>query len=703
MRPLALLASVLLLLSGSPVAEAKKKRGKKRPMTAADVMKTHRVKEARVSPAGTFVAYVVERQRGPNDEAGTPYRELYLVPVTGGEARPFVTGDVAVRGVRWSPDGRHIGFIQKRGGDKSKAQVWAIPVDGGEAEQVTTSPSGIKAFAWRPGHPELAFISVPDKTKKRKALEKKGYGFIYYQEQRRPRILYLQRLPWAPKLNKKKKDAGKARQLTKKVSVWDMAWSRDGKQLAVSVTDNNAIDEYYMFRKIHLLDLRKKKLRKVSDNPGKLGKYSFSPDGKRLAFVAARLRADHAVTDAFVLDLASGKAKVVTPKGLVGHVRQAHWRGDSALLLFSHEGAEGTLRQVSLAGGAPRLLYDSGKQGRYCAPLHVAVNGEALTLDCSSGTVPSELRLWPLDQQQRVLTRLNGWVGKKRFGRQEVIHHKTRDGIRLNGLLVKPVGFRKGKRYPLLVIVHGGPEANFTSAWSTRYSRPAQLLAGKGYLVFMPNYRSSTGYGAALPRTTIGDAGGKEFDDIIDGIKHLVASGMADKDRVGLFGGSYGGYAAGLFGTRHTKWVRAVGMFVGVSDLISKRGVSDIPYEVLYVHHGAPLEKMWKLSLERSPIYWAHRSKTAFLIYGGNRDTRVPPDQSVEMYLRLKMNKHPAVRLVQYPGEGHGNRKQPGRLDVLLRVARWMDWYVRDKKPLTGPMPPADLSKAYGVELDEGK
>jgi dipeptidyl aminopeptidase/acylaminoacyl peptidase len=228
-------------------------------------------------------------------------------------------------------------------------------------------------------------------------------------------------------------------------------------------------------------------------------------------------------------------------------------------------------------------------------------------------------------------------------------------------------------------------------------------MAGKGYVVFYPNYRASTGYGVKFAMEGYGDPAGKEFDDIADGIDYLVREGIVDKDRVGLAGGSYGGYASAWFATYYTKYVNAVCMFVGISDLISKQGTTDIAYEDMYVHMGKPLEEMWDLSLKRSPIYWAHQSKTAVLIYGGAADTRVHPSQSMELYRRLKVNNHPAVRLVQYPGEGHGNSKQPGQIDVLHRQIQWLDWYVRDKKPLDGPMPALDISENYGLELENEK
>jgi dipeptidyl aminopeptidase/acylaminoacyl peptidase len=142
-------------------------------------------------------------------------------------------------------------------------------------------------------------------------------------------------------------------------------------------------------------------------------------------------------------------------------------------------------------------------------------------------------------------------------------------------------------------------------------------------------------------------------------------------------------------------------MFVGISDLISKQGTTDIPYEEVSVHSGKQLEEMWEFALRRSPLYWARQSKTAVLIFGGTGDTRVHPSQSLEFYRRLKMNDHPAVRLVQYPGEKHGNKKQSNRMDTLYRILDWYDWYVKGGKPLDGPMPPLDISDKFGLNLPE--
>ena len=272
--------------------------------------------------------------------------------------------------------------------------------------------------------------------------------------------------------------------------------------------------------------------------------------------------------------------------------------------------------------------------------------------------------------------------------------------MEIEGLLIKPVGYESNKKYPLILYVHGGPESHHNNGWLSRYSTPGQVMAGKGYMVAYLNYRASTGYGVDFSMEGFMDPAGKEFDDLADGIDYLVAEKGADKARVGMAGGSYGGYASAWFATYYTDYVKAVCVFVGVSDLISKRGTTDIAYEELYVHSGKSLEEQWQMNLERSPIYWAHQSKTATLIYGGAADPRVHPTQSLELHRRMKMNDHPAVRLIQYPDEGHGNRKQVGRIDVLYRQIGWLDWYVKDLKPLNGPMPPLDISDNYGLDWE---
>lgn len=655
-----------------------------------DVLKTKTCSNAQISPDGKWIAYRVRVPREANKKPGGAYSELYLISVKTGEVRPFIAGKVNVRSPLWSPDGSKIAFLTVRG-EKARTQVWMIPVDGGEAVQVTHAKTSVSSFCWHPTGKKIAYLAPTPKTSREKELEKKGYGFIFYEENLKHRNLYLTDI------------AGKneAEQLTKDVTVWSFEFSHDGKTIAAAISPKNLIDHRYMFQKIHLLDLSAKKLKQLTENTGKLGNYAFSPDGSKLAYAAALERKDHAVSQVFVIPVSGGEAKNLTIPNFQGHVNWVGWKDDKTVVYRAGEGVWPTLSLVGTEGGERKVILHAKDSGIIFGTPSYTRDFKHFAMTGNSPDVPGDVYYWEQDKKLKRLTTINPWIAEKQLGKQEAIRYKARDGLEIEGILIYPVSYQERNRYPLIVTVHGGPESHYSNGWITNYSRPGQALAGKGYAVFYPNYRASTGYGVNFSLEGLGDPAGKEFDDIADGIEYLIEKGIADPERVGLGGGSYGGFAAAWFGSYYTKYVKAVCMFVGISDLISKLGTTDIPYEMLYVHYGKRLEDRWEMTLKRSPIYWAHQSKTAVLIYGGAADTRVHPSQSLEFYRRLKMNNHPAVRLVQYPGERHGNRKQPGRIDVLCRQLQWFDWYVKELKPFDGPMPPLDISDMYGLELEE--
>ena len=659
----------------------------------ADLIRLQNASEAKISPDGKWIAGVVSRQRPAGDEPGGNYAELHVWNSATGESRPFVTGNVAVRAVQWSPDGKRIAFLQKRG-DKDKVQVWSIALDGGEAVALTKSATDVQDFRWHPTGGRLAYIAQVAPTAREKELDKKGYGFVFYEENLKPRILYLQPI-----------DAGgtvpEAQALTSDLSVWRAEWSPDGKALAVSTTPKNLVDQEYMAQVIQLLDPETKALKLLVDPQGKQGNFAWSPDGARIAYAAARERKDHAVSQLFVVDAAGGAPRNLTPPNFRGHVSWAGWRDATTVAYLSEEGVWNTLATDSAQGGQRRVLLSGRDSGLVFDTLSASADGKRWAMLGQTAGSPPDVYAWDGTAAPRRLSELNPWLAQRTLGRQGMIRYKARDGQEIEGILVHPVPEPAGQKSPLIVIVHGGPEGRYADGWVTRYSEPAQVLAGRSYLVFLPNYRASTGYGLEFAWAGYGDPAGKEFDDIADGIDFLIKQGLADPDRVGLTGGSYGGYAAAWFATWYTRYVRAVCMFVGISDLVSKRGTTDIPYEELYVHSGRDLAEMWDLSRERSPITYADRSRTAVLIAGGTDDPRVHPSQSLEFYRRLQMTGQPAVRLVQYPGEGHGNRKQPGRIDILYRQLEWFDWYVRDRKPLDGPLPRLDISDCYGLTLKD--
>ena len=659
----------------------------------ADYLKTRSCAEVSISPDGERIAYTVRSIRGAGEKAGSRYSELYLVSVKTGEIRPFITGNVNVHHISWSPKGTAIAFLRKKT-EKDTTQVWSIPAFGGEAVQVTDSETDVLAYHWHPDGSKIAYVAVTPETEREKQLKEKGYEFIFYEENLKHRNLYLCGLPG---------ETGpvEVKQLTEGITVWDFEFSPEGSTIAAAVSPENLIDHSYMFRKIHLLDLESRELKPLTDNPGKLGNFCFSPDGERIAYTASLERKDHAVSQVYVMDTAGGKPKNLTVPEFRGHVNWVGWKDDKTVIYRAAEGVRNTLSEVAASGGKRKVILHSESAGVIFSTPEYTEDYKHFAFSGSAPDVPGEVYYWRPGKELKRLTDLNPWLAGRALGAQEAVRYQARDGLEIEGILIYPAGYRQGERCPLIVTVHGGPESHYSNGWLTGYFNSAQVLAGKGYAVFLPNYRASTGYGARFALEGYEDPAGKEFDDIADGIEHLIRRGIADKDRVGLGGGSYGGFASAWFASYYTKYVRAVCMFVGISDLISKRGTTDIPYELLYVHFGKKLEDTWEQSLERSPLYWAHQSRTAVLIVGGADDTRVHPSQSLEFYRRLKMNDHPAVRLVQYPGEEHGNRKQPGIIDLLYRNLQWYDWYVKDARSLDGPLPPLDISDNYGLELED--
>jgi len=655
-------------------------------MTPDDIIKTRRVTSAVMSPDGALIAYTLSIPRAATEAAGGAYAELHVVSSKSGKSRSFLSGAVNVSSVKWKPDGSALSFLMKRG-DKSKRQVWSIAVDGGEANQLTKSATAVATYQWHPSGKKIGYIAQEAPSAKEKALKTKGYNFIYYEENLKHRNLYLHDLA-----------TGEAEQLSKDMTVWGFEFSADGSKIAAGMSKVNLIDHRYAFHKVYLIDVASKSSSLLIDNPGKLGNYVFSPDGKSIAYTAAAAQSDHAVSSVYVQSLTAKKSTDLTIANFRGHAQWVDWQNKNTIMYKSNDGVNTTLSTVSASGGKRKIVLNSEKTGVVFTNPSLSANKKQMAAVGSSGTIPGDVYLISGSKMKR-LTNVNPWLANKTLGKQAPLRYPARDGQEVEGLMIYPVNYDKAKAYPLLIMVHGGPESNYSNGWLNRYSNPGQALAGKGYLVFYPNYRSSTGYGQKFAKTGYNDAAGVEFDDIADAIDYLTNEGIADKKRVGLGGGSYGGFASAWFATRYTNYVRAVCMFVGISDLISKRGTTDIPYEELFVHSGKKLEEMWEQSLERSPIFYAHQSKTATLIYGGAADTRVHPSQSLELFRRMKMNDHPAVRLVQYPGEGHGNRKQVGQIDVVHRIIDWYDWYVKDLKPLDGPMPPLDISDKYGIKL----
>lgn len=426
----------------------------------------------------------------------------------------------------------------------------------------------------------------------------------------------------------------------------------------------------------HVLDAKTQQITTSFKTEGKLGTAEFSHDGKYIAILGAEDKHDPATGRLYLADAQSGKVEEWIPN-FMGHIGDFEWSNRKNQLTFvANVGAESFVGQIKVGSNKYKKLI---KEGKFIASnLSISDSDKTIALRANTAKHPNEVFVIRSSKATR-LSNSNPWLDNKRFAKQEAINFKARDGVEIGGVLIYPLDYQEGTRYPLIMSVHGGPESHDKNGWLTSYSDPGQMGAARGYAVFYPNYRGSTGKGVDYSKLGQGDYAGKEFDDLVDMKEYLVNTGLVDTKRVGITGGSYGGYASAWGATKLTEHFAASVMFVGVTNQLSKFGTTDISNEMYLVHaRSYPWDK-WQWYLERSPIYWAGQSKTPLLIMHGKDDPRVHPAQSMELYRYMKVQGKD-VRLVYYPGEGHGNRKAAAQYDYSLRLMRWMDNYLVEGK-----------------------
>ncbi|MSR74325.1 MAG: S9 family peptidase [Planctomycetes bacterium] len=680
--------SMMLLLVLSVMACA---QTPKVPMSVEQVLTLRSVVQAEVSPDGTQVAVVLMVPRSLVESDGGAWRNLLLVPSAGGEAKVLVGGAAAVAAPVWSVDGKAVYVLGRMPQEKS-VRVWRIAVDGTETKAV--SPEGMlpSAFALSPDGGKMALVVTPAESADEKALVASGYNQIVYEENAKCAEGVMVDL-----------GTGAVTAANIVGCVYETAWSPDGKSIWCTVARTPTVDDSYMEKDLWRVDIDFGEKFCVANVPGKFGVFSVSPDGALVAYTAGQDRNDPSTSGLYIVDRAGGTALMLTQKDFNGQVDALCWKDAGTLLACTSFGLDRAILSISVKDGAWGTQSPSGSL--QATAISLSANGRVLVSVASSATHPPEAFVQQVgagaDATPKRITDSNASLANTEFGSQIAVEWKARDGLLIQGIVILPVGHIAGQRHPLLVVAHGGPESHYSNAWLTRYSDPGQVGAAQGYVCFYPNYRGSTGRGSAFSRMDQSDNGGKEFDDILDGIDFLVQQGWVDAEHVGITGGSYGGYFTGWGATRHTKRFKAGVMFVGISNNLSKMGTTDIPNEMLDVHW---LKTPWEhreLYLERSPITYARDSQTPLLIMHGKDDPRVSYTQSLELYRWMKVKGTNPVRLVLYPGEGHGNRRRSSQYDYALRMMEWFNVFLKGAnegktppmQPTYGELPPAPAAK----------
>lgn len=631
----------------------------KRPMTPLDVAKLEAVSFAALSDDARFIAYTVRVQADPLTENKPARSKLFLYDLVAGQRLPFVTrGNVS--GVSFRPAHNTLTFLNKLDG-ASVTGLYEIGLRGGEATLLYTFETSISSYDWSPDGMTLAFIApMPKQPQPAKS--------VYTPE------LYEQNLT----INRAyfvKPGAGTAIELQIEGHFTSLKWNPAGDRLVYAISPSSLVDDTYMAQHFYIVSYPAMQVEGTVDHDGKLSDVVWSPDGTQIAFIAGTDINDPIDGQLFVVPATGGTPRVLEGEWK-GMFEQIEWVEPNYINVMGSQGVDAVYGKVSpvpakyptqikLIDTLSLVLFD------------VTPGGNMVCVAEKWNHPPELFSLTGTTNKWKRLTVSNAWLNEIAFAKQETIRYKAKDGLEIEGILIRPLNEETGKKYPMITVVHGGPEAHYNNGWLTGYGTPGQVAAGQGYVVFYPNYRGSTGRGHAFTITSQGDAAGLEFDDIVDGVDYLISRGLVDKAKVGVTGGSYGGYATGWMATRYTDRFAAGVMHVGISDKVSKWGTTDIPNEEYLVHARKWVYEDYDFFLKRSPIYYAGQCKTPLLIMHGKDDTRVHPSQSMELYRHIKSRTSTPVELVLYPGEGHGNANSASRYDYNLRMMGWFDRHLK--------------------------
>ncbi len=631
-----------------------------RTMTPVDVASIKSISSATWSPDGQTIAYTLRVQSDPMVENKSAHAELYLMHLATGQATPFVTRG-SVRGVNFRPGHQTLTFLNRLDNDKITG-LYEIGLQGGEATLLYQFKTSISSYQWSRDGNKLAFIAGQPSVEEKSDLP--------YQPELYEQNLTFQRLYIADP------NTGEVQEVPVDGHFSQIVWSPDGSKIVCAIAPTPLVDDSYMAKTITVIDAASMKVSGIVDHQGKSSEVVWSPDGTQIAFIAGADINDPTDGRLFIVSADGGKPTMLN-EGWKGKVEQIEWTKKDEIDFLGSVGTESVLGNIK-PNAKSNPGFAKNEIGFTIDHFETNKNGDQLWL-VESYNHPTELfvHLQGKSTNNR-LTNSNPWLSEIAFAKQEVIHYKAKDGLEIEGILIRPLNEEKGKRYPLITVVHGGPESHYNNGWLTSYSNVGQLGAANGYAVFYPNYRGSTGRGLEFTLSSQGQPAEEEFDDIVDGVDYLIEMGLVDKSKVGVTGGSYGGYATGWLSTRYSDRFAAGVMFVGISDVVSKWGTTDIPNEEYLVHARKWVYEDYEYFLKQSPIYYADQCKTPLLIAAGKNDTRVHPSQSMELYRHIKSRTDTPVELVLYTGEGHGNANATARYDFNLRLIGWFDKYLKE-------------------------
>nr|WP_255249780.1 S9 family peptidase [Bacillus sp. FJAT-45066] len=658
----------------------------KRPITADDLCKFKFVGDPQVSPTKDKVAYVLTHV---DKEKDGYYSYIYLTDLNG-NGRQFTSHyskDHLVKDVtpKWSPDGSTLAFRSNRTG---KNQVWLLHTDGGEAIQLTDVKQGIGEFTWSPDGKQLAVtvhgaldnFSEKEKEDEKKSdvkvitrLRYKGDGVGIYNEDRKHVYLFDIETKAFKKVTEGEHDFGQPR------------FSPDGKSL-IYVGTKAEDKEWGYLPAIWKYDLDTKEESLVYDGNGYIMAPSFSPDGKWLAFAGhTRGERSQGNSNVLLLSLETGECKNLTEHFdyTVGNLVGVDAKYDTAETRLIWDDASKNIYFNATVGGDCQLFKVSvdGEVSSALSPAVASVTSYDVLSDDKAVLVlatphsTGDLVVQDLSEVENVV-KVTDWneelYKEVHLSTPENIHYISTDGVDVEGWILKPFGYEEGKKYPMILQIHGGP----ATAYGNGLHHEMQLMAAKGYVVLYTNPRGSHGYGHEFVNAVIGDYGGMDYEDIMAGVDYALATfDYIDQEELFVTGGSYGGYMTNVIVTRTDRFKAAVTQR-SICNWHSFYGTSDIGFFFTEWQHGkADLWEDYERLIKLSPLHYARNVKTPTLILHSEQDLRCPMEQAEQWYVSLK-RLGVETKLVRFPDENHDlsrSGKPKHRLERLEHLIGWFE------------------------------
>ena len=602
----------------------------------------------------------------------------------GGEARRVTDAKEGVSNYAVSRDGR---WIVYRSGKSGEEQLYRLPVtaltplapgalNGDTAEQITKHPTGVgSSWKFAPDSTRIYFVTANASDADEKLRREKKFT-VNIRNAETP----LASL-WALDLNPLK-----TTQLTPNVTynVSDFTIADDGKWIAIRGGSGERykrnITQEGLYADLYLLDVASGNIERLTNNE-EVGEtsVSFSPDSRTIAFSAPDDLEKYSMTNGRVyLRATSDRGKPFRKLGgaFDGDATISFWSKDGRTIYFN-DGIKATNQLLALDIDKNAVT----QLTREKASLNVDRDEDsgALLINYSDGATPPALfTVASVDQiatrsNWKLLTDANPQVRQFALGAEEQINWKSKDGTLVGGVLVKPAGYVAGKRYPLIVAIHGGPAAADVLNFNGGYG--AQVYAGAGYVVLRPNYRGSTNYGHKHRNDIVGNYFAPGYDDIITGVDHLIAQGIADPDKMGALGWSAGGHWSNWILVQTARF-KAISSGAGTSNWISMYAQSDVQRNRrYYLGNKLPYDD-YDAYWNQSPLKYIKNAKTPTMIHVVEGDPRVPSPQSIELHMALKQLGVP-TELYLYPGSTHGIPDPRNQLVKSVSEMAWMDYYVR--------------------------